>query len=686
MKNNSFHDHDDYSLLSASIRQTVKKVVVEIGDCHENSKYVQSFSVYSDTLNNLLKPYKHHLGSSFDKKKAESRFKVETVLLRLITEVCRTNLGNNGLKGKRIFPIDRSESFFSWYDFVNQYSADVEEITTHLQKIPYPELHLSEICGDVLRDAGDSIIGEFYTPNKIVDHLISLSGATPEKILSGKRVIDPACGAGIVLLKLLSQLVTSAPNKKYPPEKIIALATENLWGFDIQPFAVEITKTLMLYSCLLSFGNRVVPQNNVFMNVRLIDTLSTDTEYWYKTPENKRKSQGFDFIIGNPPYMTVKSSDIKFLDSYSDAVSGHPNLFQLFLWWAVRAAEKNGMISFLVPQSMVSGVYYKKLRTQIQSRASLCSVTRLTHSKGVIADADIQMMALALKVKDESSKEKNVSDISIRVSRNGEDINDASPFLVSASRVIKNFNVNYPTWVIGSSLLDYDILQKIDQESELFGNSLSWSIGTGTYVWNQNKVQLLDSEKENCIPLISATSIKRFDFSFPYTGNHPSGKRQFSLLDPKLSSLIFSGPILLIQRTTPRKYGHRIVAAVPPTTFFEKYPLYFVENHVNYVLTPNHDVDLLLGLLGWMNSDLFNYVFLIRNGSNVVSINEVKYQPVKYSLLQDITPITKLIMDSTGEKRDNLLNDLNDSIFDGYKMTDVEKRRIKSVLNRKDAA
>ena len=672
---------EDISDVKGIIRQTTSQIVQEIGECSGNNNYSSALSKYVSVSNSLLKPYKHHLGFAFDAKKAERRFRVESVLLRLISEVARKHVQLLGVRSNHHWPIDRPDNAFGWYQLPEHYSRNVRDLSKLLLDTPNPELMLSEISGDVLSDAGDSIIGEFYTPINIADHLLFLSGITPQKIVSGEKVIDPACGAGIILLRLFSQLATSE-KEKLSPQEIIAIAANNIWGFDIQPFATEITKTLLLYSSLIFFGEEARTSVDIYQNIHLRDTLATNKQYWENSPSIKN-IKGFDFIIGNPPYMTVKSSDIPNIDSYSDVISGHPNLFQMFIWWAIRAAKNEGKISFLIPQSMLSGIYYKNLRSQIQKHASIRSITRLTHSKGVIGNADIQMMAISLE-KSEAIKENK--EIQIRVSQNGGDINNAVPFSIQESKAIKKFGNNQLIWIIGGSLLDYEILQKIDQGTTLIGNSLLWSIGNGNFVWNQNKEQLRKTKIENCLPLISATSIKKFNFVFPYEGNHRSKNRQFSILTAKLSSLKLTGPVLLIQRTTPHKFGHRIVAAIPPASFFERYPHFFLENHVNYISNTKQSISQLNGMLGWLNSDLFNYIFLIRNGTNIVSINELKFLPINNSILNDLAQLTKKIIDSTEENRVPLLDDLNEFIFNKFSLSVDEIQRIKSVLNRKEKA
>ena len=105
-----------------------------------------------------------------------------------------------------------------------------------------------------------------------------------------------------------------------------------------------------------------------------------------------------------------------------------------------------------------------------------------------------------------------------------------------------------------------------------------------------------------------------------------------------------SQPALLVQRTTPRKVGRRLIVGMPSDEFYVDYPRYFLENHVNYIkVRTNEDKNLLYGLMGWLNSDLINFVFQLRNGNTHVSAFELGLFPVNLEMVKQLVDQTKTI-------------------------------------------
>ncbi|MFN8453315.1 MAG: hypothetical protein U0401_01365 [Anaerolineae bacterium] len=209
--------------------------------------------------------------------------------------------------------------------------------------------------------------------------------------------------------------------------------------------------------------------------------------------------------------------------------------------------------------------------------------------------------------------------------------------------------------------------------------------GNGSFVWNQHKELLREREEKNTLPLISAASIDLYGFTFPYSGSHPSRVRSFSIVGETILHKIHSQIALLIQRTTPRKVGRRLVAGIPPSEFFNKYPQYFLENHVNYIKVVNGtDTQILYGLLGWLNSDLINFVFQLRNGTTLVSIYELSLLPVTLEVVKQLVPLTQNIITTTGKERVINIKALNEAIFDWLELEPRYRDRIESVLNRRE--
>ena len=503
----------------------------------------------------------------------------------------------------------------------------------------------------------------------------------------GYRIIDPACGGGIILTAVVDRMISYAAEQEYLPQSVLQSLSQNMFGFDIQPVAIFITRSLLVYKCL-SLLEKCDPINlsPLFPNIKLQDALLTHDQYL-----SERNDKGFHYIIGNPPFMSVKGKNLDDLKHYEEVISGHPNLYQLFLWWAVRAAIKGGVISFLLPQTMLAGAYSRTLRDQLENHVNLTSITRMTDRKGVVGDVDQQMMAVCLKINESQSAKKNDSDepaeakVNVRITRNGNELSDAKPREVKHSRIVQKIEGSSVFWVVSNNIFDYPICERLEKKCSPLVKLNEFSCGNGGYVWNQNKELLSETYEDNSLPLISAASIELYRFNFPYVGSHASHKRLFSCQNKRVEKVMHSQPALLVQRTTSRKVGRRLIVGMPSDEFYADYPRYFLENHINYIkVRTNKDKNLLYGLMDWLNSDLINFVFQLRNGNTHVSAFELGLFPVNLDMVEQLADLTKDIINAETQERNSHIEILNETIYDWLNLGPRHRSRIADVLNRKE--
>jgi len=217
-------ENNNLLAIKAAIRQLLSNILRNMDLYVGNESYIRSRRRFISISDKLLKPYKHHLGYSFEADNADARFRIETALLCLLTEITQKHLELLGYQIRGNWPINKNNEVFGWLKFPDELSEEVIEIAQLLSKISEPELALSEICGDILSDAGNSVIGEFYTPLNMANHLVALAGVTPQDLLNGKQAVDPACGAGIILLRLFCQAARFAKGKINTKELILDFA------------------------------------------------------------------------------------------------------------------------------------------------------------------------------------------------------------------------------------------------------------------------------------------------------------------------------------------------------------------------------------------------------------------------------------------------------------------------------
>ena len=95
-------------------------------------------------------------------------------------------------------------------------------------------------------------------------------------------------------------------------------------------------------------------------------------------------------------------------------------------------------------------------------------------------------------------------------------------------------------------------------------------------------------------------------------------------------------------------------------------------------------MNLLHGLMGWLNSNLLNFAFQLRNGNAQVSLFELGMFPVNLEMVRQLASLTKPITNSESKRRSDRIAILNEAIFGWVGLGPKHRSRIADVLNRKE--
>ncbi len=263
--------------------------------------------------------------------------------------------------------------------------------------------------------------GVFYTPRYIVNYIVEntvgekIKGLLPSEIEKIK-VLDPACGSGSFLIGAytyllnyhLSFYIEEKQLKKALKEGRIYQLNEkhyhltiqekqkillnNIYGVDIDPQAVEVTKLSLLLKLMenestesagllfkhsdlkylpnlsnnIKCGNSLIGsdffenENNLFDKETIRSINAFD---WEKQFSEIIKSGGFDCLIGNPPYGAwFKESEDKYLSKKYSIFSKIKDVYISFIQNSFSLLKQKGLISFIVPSAWTGGPKYKELR------------------------------------------------------------------------------------------------------------------------------------------------------------------------------------------------------------------------------------------------------------------------------------------------------------------------------------
>lgn len=271
-----------------------------------------------------------------------------------------------------------------------------------------------------------------YIVRQTVGKLVE--GKIPKQVAK-LRVLDPACGSGSFLINAYQFLLDWHHNwyLAYKPESwakgrnpVLVQTTsgwkltvaerkrillDNIYGVDIDPQAVEVTKLSLLLKVLEGeseqtiqpflrlFQQRALPDlgDNIKCGNSLIGSeafqwaqlslLPDSDQYrinifdWSQGFPEIMQAGGFDAIIGNPPYIRIQTmkewapTEVELYKRlYRSASSGNYDIYVVFVEKALSLLNKAGRMGFILPHKFFNSQYGESLREIISKGRHLSHV------------------------------------------------------------------------------------------------------------------------------------------------------------------------------------------------------------------------------------------------------------------------------------------------------------------------
>lgn len=193
--------------------------------------------------------------------------------------------------------------------------------------------------------------GTYYTPLSLVDFMLDET-LPPEQVRSDMKILDPACGSGIFLVRAYQKLVENwqqTHSRKITGTQLAKILKASIFGVDKQPEAVRVA-AFSLYLAMLDLmpDEEIKKQNFRFPSLTDENLVSAN----FFSPEVQEKFSGvkFDRVIGNPPWGkgTLTSQDAHWLQSRNYTIGGK-QIAQAFLMYAPEFVDAKGELALLAP-------------------------------------------------------------------------------------------------------------------------------------------------------------------------------------------------------------------------------------------------------------------------------------------------------------------------------------------------
>ncbi len=193
--------------------------------------------------------------------------------------------------------------------------------------------------------------GAFFTPKTLAEALVT---PVKDKIRAGARLLDPACGAGDLLLACTKFLPVGSSF-----EETIRIWGTLLQGRDINEQFIRTTRARLI----LAAASRRNPSKGLRFS---LDSAFPDIKVANSLEEVPDLSQT-SLILLNPPFLKVKVT----LDSACFSKKSLKSQAAIFLEKYVSASLPDTEILAILPDVLRSGSFYKKWREWIGQHAAV---------------------------------------------------------------------------------------------------------------------------------------------------------------------------------------------------------------------------------------------------------------------------------------------------------------------------
>ena len=454
-------------------------------------------------------------------------------------------------------------------------------------------------------------LGAYYTPPALCERLLDMATEAGVDWCSA-RILDPACGGGAFLSPVACRIVEALDDCR--TEAVLDNIQKRLYGFELDPFAAWLSQVFLdvtLGKLYHKTGTRI---RSI---VHVVDTME-------QTP----REEGFDLVVGNPPYGRVSLSP-NLRNRFRRSLFGHANLYGVFTDLALRLTRPGGVIAFVTPTSFLAGEYFKNLRGLLGREAPPVSIDFVGERKGVFTDV-LQETLLATYRRGAKSDAGKVHFIT------------PGPDGSISTKPAGSFGLPeepaHP-WVMPRTEDQCMLVRQAERLPHRLAD-FGYTVSTGPLVWNRHKQSLRDEPGKGRYPLVWAESVRshgKFEFR-AFKRNH----KPFFEPKPNETWVVSDMPCILLQRTTSKEQNRRLKAAELPISFVKKHGGVVVENHLNVIKPLDGKPKVTSAALSaLLNSETVDRLFRCINGSVAVSAYELNSLPLPSP--EDMKAIERLV-------------------------------------------
>lgn len=260
-----------------------------------------------------------------------------------------------------------------------------------------------EVLSHIYQQFAERDQGAIFTPPSVVNLLLDF--AMPMSSLQGtETVLDPACGSGIFLVSAFRRLIQARLARtnwqlRLSPTDLKQLLAQTIFGIELQQTAAE----LAAFSLALAVCDALQPEiiwNELQFNKLLNDNICVGdfSELVVQVKKNTKNEEGFDFVLGNPPFMSKLTASMKKYAGDKSYSFPDNQASYFFLFTSLNdALSEDGTLCMLQNAGFIYNNGTAALKEKIFSQFKVEAVLDFVSIRGLFKGADTKAVAVLIK-------------------------------------------------------------------------------------------------------------------------------------------------------------------------------------------------------------------------------------------------------------------------------------------------
>lgn len=209
--------------------------------------------------------------------------------------------------------------------------------------------------------------GVVFTRGWVVDLMLDLVGYESAADLGAHTIVEPGCGDGAFLSRIIPRLLLSA---KTHGRSISSLATA-VRGIELDPDSVELARRNVVE---ILIGHSLSPE----LANWLATTWVVKADFLLDNLDARAQ-----WVVGNPPYVRVEEAEQESYAKYRDkwlTMSGRADIYIGFFEAGLSLLNDGGQLAFICADRWMHNQYGSGLRRHVVENFALSLVLELHHS------------------------------------------------------------------------------------------------------------------------------------------------------------------------------------------------------------------------------------------------------------------------------------------------------------------